>query len=313
MSVTSAPLDEGVSLSGVQPKVGAIRQGNRYVGRTKDRDTHVIVKLPVVGQPLLPEVEHLSLRLARAAGVNACEAYLEPLEKLAIDHGYDLGHADAKTQVLVVPRFDRTPKGRIHCEDFAQVLGVMPEDKYGALQVGQRTTSYMDVAGVMMAFESLGEASVHELLRRLIVNELLGNPDMHVKNIGLLYVDGHTPALSPAYDVVAYAAYNKNHGHALALMPLEQAPRNRPAAVGSTGRKQGLSPAMVRAFCSELGLAEKPASTVVREVVIKALATWPDLVASSNITRVQKDRLLKHFNGHSMVESLTHRNRKQQS
>jgi serine/threonine-protein kinase HipA len=96
MSVTAEPMEEGVSLSGVQPKVGVIKQGDRYVGRTKDHDTHIIAKLPVVGQPRLPELEHLSLQLAATSGVTVCETYLEPLAKLAVQHGYDLGDADRR-------------------------------------------------------------------------------------------------------------------------------------------------------------------------------------------------------------------------
>jgi len=80
MSVTAEPMEEGVSLSGVQPKLGVIKQDDRYVGRTKAQDTHIIAKLPVVGQPRLPELEHLSLQLAAAAGMKVCETYLEPLE-----------------------------------------------------------------------------------------------------------------------------------------------------------------------------------------------------------------------------------------
>jgi serine/threonine-protein kinase HipA len=37
----------------------------------------------VVGQPKLPELEHLSLQLA-AAGVTMCETNLEPVEKPAV-------------------------------------------------------------------------------------------------------------------------------------------------------------------------------------------------------------------------------------
>lgn len=50
---------------------------------------------------------------------------------------------------------------------------------------------------------------MRELLRRLVVNELLGNPDMHVKNKGLRYPDGVVPDFPSAYDIVAYSAFNK--------------------------------------------------------------------------------------------------------
>lgn len=314
MSVTADPLEQGVSLSGVQPKLGAIRRGERYVGRTRDHDTHVIIKLPVPGQPRLPEVEELSLRLARAAGVDACLAQLEPLDRLDIPHGYDLGEPGASPRFLAVPRFDRSPAGRLHCEDLAQVLGVMPEDKYGerlpAARGGGRT-SYLDVAAVLLGFPSLGEPAVHELLRRLVVNELLGNPDMHLKNIGLLYpgADGRQPVLSPAYDVVAYAAFQPNHGHALALLPPGRMPPAKAPAPGETPAKPQLSPAVLRAFCEALAIPEKPAAAVLRDAVRRAVQAWPALIEDSELTPAQRQRLLAHFNAHPMVVSLRRRTR----
>ncbi|MFC4278848.1 type II toxin-antitoxin system HipA family toxin [Achromobacter aloeverae] len=309
MSVTEAPMEDGVSLSGVQPKVAVIQDGDRYVGRTKDADTHIIAKLPVVGQPRMPELEYLSLQLAAAAGVNACEAYLEPLEKLAVQHGYDLGDADGRTKFLAVVRYDRKPEGgRIHCEDFAQVLGQMPEDKYGGGRRGGSPLTYLDVAAVLYAFESLGEAAVHELLRRLVVNEMLGNPDMHLKNIGLRYPDGRTPEFPPAYDIVAYAAFNRNVGHGLLIVPPDILPRRRDTRDAPKTRQQ-LSPLLLRAFCGALGIPEKPAAKIITDCVRKASRTWPALIAAASITGQQKKKLLAHFEAHPFVESLARRQR----
>jgi serine/threonine-protein kinase HipA len=319
MSVTADPLDEGMSLSGVQPKLGVMLQGDRYVGRTKDEDTHIIAKLPVVGQPWLPEVEELSLRLARAAGVDACEASLQPLARLAVQHGYDLGEEGGEgANFVAVVRYDRSVQGRIHCEDFAQVLGEMPEDKYGGRPTpaaqGSADSSthssgalrtYQAVAAVLLAFDSMGEPAVHELLRRLVVNELLGNPDMHLKNMGLRYADGRTPTFAPAYDIVAYAVYNGHRGHGLALLPPASVPRS--LATQSGRPRQSLSPAMLRAFCAGLGLPEKPAAAAVKASVKAACEHWPGMIETSALTTLQKARLLAHFHAHSMVLSHTRR------
>ena len=119
MSVVAEPMEDGMSVSGMQAKLGVLKEGDRYVARTKLQDTHIIAKLPVVGYALLPELEDLSLRLAAAAGVTVCEVALEPLEKLAVEHNYDLGdETTGKTNFLAVTRFDRSPGGRIHAEDF---------------------------------------------------------------------------------------------------------------------------------------------------------------------------------------------------
>ena len=73
------------------------------------------------------------------------------------------------------------------------MLAIDPQDKYSA--------SYLSMALAMRAFPSLGDDAVLELVRRLVVNELLGNPDAHLKNFGVLYPEGTAPRLAPAYDI----------------------------------------------------------------------------------------------------------------
>jgi serine/threonine-protein kinase HipA len=286
MSVVEAPLDDAISVSGVQAKLAVLKQGDRFVARTKLSDRrkvrHVIAKLPVPQYPQLPELEHLSLRLAAAAGVSVVESELAPLGRLAVEHGYDLGPVDPDTRFLAVFRYDRdagTPTGRVHCEDFAQVLAVQPEHKYAG--------DYLTVAGVMMATPTLGEPAVHELLRRILVSDLMGNPDMHLKNIGLRYSDGRTPDLPPAYDLVGYAAYGiVKAGRALRWLPRSA------DDTAATPASPELTPVVVRDFCARLGLPEKPAWAALRQCATKAFQQWPALIAQSAIGEKMKDRLL---------------------
>lgn len=302
IETVSSPMDDGVSLSGVQPKLGVLREGDRYVGRTKLSDTHIIAKLPVVGYGKMPEVEDLSLRLAAIAGVATCHAELVPLAHLAMAHHYDLGDSDSQTKFLAVTRFDRSPAGRIHCEDFAQIMGIQPEAKY--------STSYLTVARLMIDTPSLGEPAVHELLRRLLVNELVGNPDMHLKNIGVRYRDGRTPELSPAYDVVAYAAFNARSGHAMHILPpmVDSKPRIRVSTPGAAlAGKPLLTPAVLREFCATLGIPEKPAEKVLRDTAAKAVAHWPKMIAESGLTDHQKGRLARHLEGNDKFQAASKR------
>lgn len=296
VSVVAEPMDDAISVSGVQAKLGLLRErGGRFVARTKFTNEsflrHVIAKLPAADYSHLPELEDLSLRMARAAGVHVVEAELAPLAMLVAEHHYDLGPIDEQTKFLAVYRYDRdaqTPTRRIHCEDFAQILGVQTEDKY--------TQSYLMVAAVLLDTPGLGEAAVHELLRRILVNDLMGNPDMHLKNIGLRYTDPQTPDLPPAYDIVAYAAYPIGvKGRALRLLP--------PAAVGQKDNfnpKAPLSPVQVREFCARLGLPEKPALTALRRCASQAFATWPKLIAQSLLTETMKGRLLARLEAHRL-------------
>lgn len=274
VSVVAQPLAEATSLSGLQAKLSLVARGGRYVGRTRDtRGLHIIAKLPSVERPLLPEVEELSLRLAAAAGVRTCTARLSPLSEIDVEIPFVLGEARS---FLAVERFDRRDGlAHLHCEDFAQILGIQPELKYSAPEA-----SYGVLARVLASM-GLRDAQ-EELVRRLAVNEMLGNFDAHLKNFGILYPDGRTPELSPAYDIVAYAAYLRGQGHALKF------------AIGTPPRSR-LTPGAVRAFCNEADMLETRAAKIIRDCVKQAVASWPALIESSALLAQQKALLLEHF------------------
>jgi len=111
------------------------------------------------------------------------------------------------SKALAVQRFDRVPGGDpVHMEDFAQVFGLFPGDKYGR-------RSYANIASVLWA--ETGDEATYEFVRRLVFSVLIGNADMHLKNWSLLYPDRRTPVLSPAYDFVATLPYLPNDDFAL--------------------------------------------------------------------------------------------------
>lgn len=285
MSVTADPLPLGVSISGMQPKVGLIEQGGRYVARKRHGVTRIIGKLPQVDRPMLPEVEDLSLSLAQAAGANVCEHKLVSLEKLDFEHGYTLGGSG---NFLAVTRFDRDGAKRIHCEDFAQALSVDPRNKYTG-------ATYAAMAGLMLRYpNSLGLDAVHEMLRLIAINELLGNLDAHLKNFCLLYPDGHAPVLSKAFDIVAWSVYITGQGNALALYRTEGQDHHK---VSRT-----LGPAALREFCNRVGIAEQPCAKVIRDTVARALDQWPDMIRNSQILDSQKERLLHHVAAHPFAQ-----------
>lgn len=290
MTVTPVPMPEATSLSGVQPKLSLVQSGGRYVARTKDaKGIHIIAKLPTVEYPLLPQVEELSMRLAEVAGVNVCKVELAPLENIEADQPYVLG--DGKL-FLSVHRFDRSETEHIHCEDFAQILGIAPGEKYS-----HALASYASMLSLLVQTPGLGLDAALEMVRRITVNDMLGNFDGHIKNYGVLYPDGKTPMLSPAYDVVAYAAYLGGRGHALRFT--------------TDGLKHArITPQVVRQLCNEVpGLPEPKVNAVIRETVRKAFEFWPRLIAESELLDEQKMRLMAHFEATPAIESLRKRAR----
>ena len=291
-TVWAEPFQDALSISGVQPKIGVNRDAEgRFVGRTTSGDAAIIAKLPSPDYPRMPQLESLSMALAKLAGVNVCQFELVSLSALSAPHRYDLG-VEVAGQFLAVTRFDRGPGGKIHFEDFAQVFSLPPEQKY--------TESYAAISAVLMALPQCGPAAVHELLRRIEVNELLGNADMHLKNIGLLYPDRRHARLAPAYDITATGLYNGARGHALRLMPGVDAPHTAPI----------FNPARLQDFCNALGLQVAGAAKVIRDVATQAAQQWLPPILASGLTPRQQHQLLTRLAAHPHLQQAIQRLRR---
>ncbi len=185
------------SLAGVQLKFSAVMEAAG--GLTVPADGmggSWIVKLPSARYSAVPENEFVMLELARRIGIAVPANRLVDIAKIK---GLPQEARTAGAKALAVQRFDRVPGGDpVHMEDFAQVFGLYPDDKYGR-------RSYANIASVLWA--ETGEESTYEFVRRIVFSVLIGNADMHLKNWSLLYPDRRTPVLSPAYDFVATLPY----------------------------------------------------------------------------------------------------------
>jgi len=193
------------SLAGVQLKFSAVNDASGGLTiPAKGIGGSWIVKLPSREFAHVPENEYSMMTLARLAGINVPPARLVDVGAI---RNLPKGTEQLKGQALAVERFDRLPDGtKVHIEDFAQVFGVYPRDKY-------RKASYMNIARVIGAECSAGD--IAEFIRRLTFNTLIGNADMHLKNWSIVYPDRHNAVLSPAYDLVATIAYLKDDNAAL--------------------------------------------------------------------------------------------------
>jgi len=156
----------------------------------------------------------------------------------------------------------------------------------------------------LLSRPSLGEEAVHELLRRITVNEMLGNPDMHLKNLGLCYPDGRNAVFPPAYDIVAHTIYTPVTGHGLRILPEEIETKLRPKVDGKHAKKIQLTPGVLRVFCNQLGIAESPAIKAVTGCIWAAYSTWPAIIEASLLTPGQKAKLQAHFYKHHAVAGL---------
>lgn len=189
------------SLAGVQLKLSMLREGEKLVVPVHDRAGDWIVKFDSPSSPHLPANEYSILRWAKAAGFDVPECHLQSLEDLDPDDPF-LGVVRRivaeGTRALAIRRYDRTSEGRVHQEDFAQVVGLPPAKKYAQIR-------HEDMA--ILVGQLMGDGGVDEYVRRLTLMVATGNGDAHLKNWSLVYPDRIRPAWSPLYDQVATVAW----------------------------------------------------------------------------------------------------------
>jgi serine/threonine-protein kinase HipA len=185
------------SLAGVQLKFSAINDAKggltipaRGVGGSW------LVKLPSSLFAGVPENEYSMMALAGFIGIDV--PAIDLVDVAAIENLPE-GIGEIKGQAFTIERFDRLDDGTpIHSEDFAQIFGVYPAEKYDK-------ANYANI-GSVIATES-SDTDIAEFIRRLTFNVLIGNSDMHLKNWSMRYLDRKSAVLSPAYDFVATIAY----------------------------------------------------------------------------------------------------------
>jgi serine/threonine-protein kinase HipA len=241
------------SLAGVQLKFSAVMEASGGLTIPADgMGGSWIAKLPSGRFAAVPENEYAMMALARAVGIKVPRTELIDIREIQ-GLPRDAGAMDGKA--LAVKRFDRGDQDTsIHMEDFAQVFGLFPDDKY-------RHRSYANIAAVLWA--ETGEAGTYEFLRRLVFSVLIGNADMHLKNWSLLYPDTRTPVLSPAYDFVATLPYIPRDELALSF--------------GGSRTLSEITTDQVRRFADTARLPASPLWPIVTETADRTVAAWERL------------------------------------
>lgn len=242
------------SLAGVQMKLSVMKNTGKEGGITlavDDEQGEYIAKFPSVTHIGLSENEFAILALAEALGMDVpARELVDRSEFAGIPEEFN---TMSTGKVLLVRRFDREASGaRVHMEDFAQVFGRYPSEKYTG-------AAYHNIAAALNSGVSFDAAI--EFVRRLALTALTGNGDMHLKNWSLLYPgDGRTPTLSPVYDVLSTIPYIPKDGMALSL----------------AGEKsfKALTQERWRSFANSSRLPEGTVMTAVAETAADVRAKW---------------------------------------
>lgn len=169
-----------MSIQGVQLKLSAKLAVSRGRFEMVDRGGTYILKPAPAGYREVPENEDLTMRLAAAGGIET------PV------HG--LVFAKDGTRTYFIKRFDRRKGMKLYLEDFAQLLGLPREVKYG--------TSMEAFTRAIQEHATFPALECREFFVRAIFCFLTGNEDMHAKNFSLFSADNEVFKLSPAYDLL---------------------------------------------------------------------------------------------------------------
>ena len=185
------------SLAGVQLKFSAVQHASGGLTiPASGMGGSWIVKLPSSKFEGVPENEFSMMELARKIGMDVPDTQLLNIGDI---ENIPNGIGQFGNSAFAIKRFDRIDGGgSVHIEDFAQVFGVYPHDKY-------KKASMRNIAEVI-GIEGQ-EDDIAEFTRRLVFNTLTGNADMHLKNWSLIYNDKRSASIAPAYDFVSTIPY----------------------------------------------------------------------------------------------------------
>jgi serine/threonine-protein kinase HipA len=178
-----------------------------------------------------------------------------------------------KANSLWVRRFDRSPENtRIHMEDFNQLYRQFPREKYDNYSYGNMAKDLASIADL---------EAVREFVRRLIFSAAIGNADMHLKNWTLLYKDGRTPKLSPAYDLVSTIAYLNDFTMAL--------------SVSKEKDVRKFDRALLTRFAAKIPVPERLMTDAAMQTAERIATVWPQIREDLVMSTAARERVTKRI------------------
>ncbi len=244
-----------MSIQGVQPKLSAVLNTKEGKFEIVDTGGKYILKPQHQLYPEMPENEDLTMKLAKKIGLAV------PL------HG--LVWSKDGTLTYFIKRFDR--KGRnekVPIEDFAQLSGLSRDTKYNYSL--EKVVKIIDDYCTFPAIEKL------TLFKLVIFSYLVGNEDMHVKNLSII-TENNKVTLSPCYDLVNST--------------IEYIKQDEEIALPLMGKKKHLTSShLVDYFGVERCKLPTKSIDNVMETIFSAVGKWKELIEISFLSKEMKDK-----------------------
>lgn len=259
------------SLAGVQVKFSSsFIKGRYHIDEDTSQDMWII-KTPSTIHKGVPVNEYTCMKLAESVGANIPEIRLIELNQLKNLPDIQLPN---EPYAYGIKRFDRSGEGRIHTEDFAQVFGLFPSDKYQKI-------NYEQIGKVIYETSSERLKDIQQMARRLLINILLGNGDAHLKNWTLIYHNRISSQLSPLYDVVFTEPYINEDKLAL--------------NIAGTKHWFDISMGHFERWAEKADLPWVAIKPHLLDVIITARTQWPSLLQQLPMLDEHKEKLSLHW------------------
>ena len=188
LELANAAVNRGLTVPGVQKKLSLHLSGDADARLTiVDYPTGYILKPQTKAFDSLPEFEDLAMRLADAVGIKTVP---HALIRMSGEGEY----------AYITKRVDREIRGdavRLYAmEDFCQLSNRLTQDKYRG--------SYESCGKVIREYSDRPGLDLSELFLRVAFSYLIGNSDLHLKNLSLRETEpaSRRYGLSGAYDLL---------------------------------------------------------------------------------------------------------------
>ena len=126
-----------------------------------------------------------------------------------------------------------------------------------------------------------GSAGLDDWLRRIVFMIASGNGDAHLKNWSLIYPDGVSAELSPAYDLVSTVLF----------MPADRLALN----LGKSKEWSAMSREVFERLAGKLGLPSQQVMSSVDQAVVATVTAWRQGAADFGYGAPERERLLEHM------------------
>ena len=220
-----------MSISGVQEKVSLKLSDDKSRLEIAPSGGRYILKPEPTRFAFVPQNEHVTMSMARVAGIEVPAFGLLELTDGAVAY--------------VIKRFDRGAHGeKFLVEDFCQLAGKPLRDKYdGSGELCVR---------ILRQFASEPLIEIRKLFKLLLFSWCVANGDQHLKNFSLFTSASGLRRLTPAYDLLC------------TRLPI---PSDRSLALSICGKKSNLTRKVWLEFARYCQIPERAAQHLIVEQV----------------------------------------------